>query len=117
MPAGASQKREREYQSLEKKFKQSGRYRGREEEVAARIVNKQRAQYGETRAEKQKDKAGTSPDRGLPIPDYQSLTIAQVKDKIKGMSAGNVRKLRTHESKHKNRKGLMALLDRQLQAS
>ncbi len=47
MPRGASPKREREYKELEHKFKQEGRYQGREEEVAARIVNKQRAETGE----------------------------------------------------------------------
>jgi hypothetical protein len=117
MPTGASQKREREFKGLEKKFKQSGRYKGREEEVAARIVNKQRTQYGETKVEKEKDKAGTSPDRGLPIPGYQTMTIAQIRGKLEGMAAKDVRKIRSYEAKHKSRKGLMALLDRRLQAS
>ncbi|MYM65745.1 hypothetical protein GTP45_02715 [Pseudoduganella sp. FT55W] len=51
MPKGASPKREREYKELEHKFKQEGRYEGREEEVAARIVNKQRTEHGETKAQ------------------------------------------------------------------
>jgi hypothetical protein len=49
MPKGASPKREREYKELEHKFEEEGRYQGREEEVAARIVNKQRAEAGETK--------------------------------------------------------------------
>jgi hypothetical protein len=49
MPTGASPKREREYKKLERKFKEEGRYSGREDEVAARIVNKQRAAAGETK--------------------------------------------------------------------
>ena len=49
MPTGASPKREREYKEIKAKFKEEGRYKGREEEVAARIVNKQRAEQGETR--------------------------------------------------------------------
>jgi len=49
MPRGASPKREHEYKELEHKFEQEGRYPGREEEVAARIVNQQRAEAGETR--------------------------------------------------------------------
>lgn len=49
MPQGATPKREREYQKLERKFKKEGRYKGREEEVASRIVNKQRAESGETK--------------------------------------------------------------------
>lgn len=52
MPKGASPKREREYKELEHKFKQEGRYAGREEEVAARIVNKQRTEHGETKAQR-----------------------------------------------------------------
>lgn len=49
MPTGASPKREREYKKIERKFKKEGRYKGREEEVASRIVNKQRAEAGETK--------------------------------------------------------------------
>lgn len=56
MPAGASPKREREYKKLESKFEKEHRYPGREEEVAARIVNKQRAEHGETKEQKKKSK-------------------------------------------------------------
>jgi hypothetical protein len=49
MPRGASPKREREYKKLETEFKQEHRYPGREEEVASRIVNKQRAEHGESK--------------------------------------------------------------------
>jgi hypothetical protein len=49
MPTGASPKREREYKKIARKMKKEGRYKGREEEVAARIVNKQRAAKGETK--------------------------------------------------------------------
>lgn len=52
MPRGASQKREREYQELKQEFKEQHRYPGREDEVAARIVNKQRREHGETKAQK-----------------------------------------------------------------
>ena len=49
MPRGSSPKREREYESLKTEFKKDHRYPGREEEVAARIVNKQRERAGETK--------------------------------------------------------------------
>jgi hypothetical protein len=49
MPTGASPKREREYKEIKEKIKEEHRYPGREEEVAARIVNKQRAEHGETK--------------------------------------------------------------------
>ena len=64
MPRGASPKREREYNELKEKFHEEGRYEGREEEVAARIVNKQRAEKGETKqqtADKTKAKSGSPP--------------------------------------------------------
>jgi hypothetical protein len=54
MPTGASPKREHEYKELENKFEKEHRYPGREKEVAARIVNKQRAQHGETKSSKSK---------------------------------------------------------------
>jgi hypothetical protein len=54
MPRGASPKREREYRKIKAKMKKEGRYKGREEEVASRIVNKQRAQQGETKSGKSK---------------------------------------------------------------
>jgi hypothetical protein len=43
MPRGVSPKRENEYEKIEQRFEKEGRYKGREKEVAARIVNKQRA--------------------------------------------------------------------------
>lgn len=49
MPTGASPKREREFKELKTEFKKDHRYPGREEEVAARIVNKQRREQGETK--------------------------------------------------------------------
>lgn len=116
MPAGASQKREREFKTLEQRFKKEGRYRGREEEVAARIVNKQRSQYGETKEEKKKDREGRSPDRGLPIRDYQQLTIAEVRTCLEGLSNKELEKIRTYEVEHKNRKGVLTLLESRLKA-
>ena len=110
MPAGASPKREREYEELENRFRTEGRYKGRDKEVAARIVNKQRAQYGETKAERGKDKRGQSPDRNLPIKDYQHLTVPQIARKIDDLSSSQVRKIVQYERKHKNRKTLLEKL-------
>jgi hypothetical protein len=114
MPAGASPKREHEFKQLQNKFKHSGRYKGREEEVAARIVNKQRAKFGETKEAKEKDHEGKSPDRNLPIDDYQSMTIAQIKKQMDSLSAGDLKKIRQYETRHKNRKGLIEILDRRM---
>jgi hypothetical protein len=112
MPRGASPKREREYEELKEKFQKSGRYKGRAKEVAARIVNKQRAQYGETKGEKQKDREGKSPDRNLPIRNYQHLTMSEVKNNIKDLSKSDLKKVESYESKHKDRKGVHDAIDR-----
>jgi hypothetical protein len=119
MPVGASPKREREFRKLEKEFKQEGRYPGREDEVAARIVNKQRAQAGETqeaagreRAGKLAAKAAAAPAaRDLAIAGFQHLTVAQIRDKLGGLSAAQRKRLREYEAAHKKRKGVLDALD------
>lgn len=116
MPAGASPKREREYKKLVRQFHRDHRYQSREEEVAARIVNKQRKAYGETKDEKQLDIKGESPDRYLPIKDYQQLTVSQIAVLLKSLPSGDIRKIRHHELTHKHRKGLLMLLTRYLSA-
>ncbi len=111
MPRGASPKREQEYKELEHRFEQEGRYKGREKQVAARIVNKQRAQYGETKAEKQKDREGKSPDRNLPIKDYQHLRIDQITGRLNQLSRGQIQQIESYEKQHKNRKKLVEQLE------
>lgn len=110
MPRGASPQREREYNQLKDRFKKEDRYKGREEEVAARIVNKQRKQYGETKGEQQKDREGRSPDRELPIENYRHLTIPQIKSKVGKLSDKEKRQILNYEKKHKDRKGVKDLI-------
>jgi hypothetical protein len=118
MPVGANPKREREFKKLEKDFKHEGRYPGREEEVAARIVNKQRAQSGETQAARHGGKAAAqagkaarpAAERDLFIDGYQHLTVAQIRDKLGGLSAAQRKQLRTYEAGHKKRKGVLQAL-------
>lgn len=114
MPAGANQKREREYEKLKTKFKKSGRYKGRAEEVASRIVNKQRARFGETKRAKAQEGRGQSPDRELPIKNFRHLTIDEITPKLYDLSTGEIRKLKSFEQKHKNRKTLIDKLNQQL---
>ena len=112
MPKGANAKREREFKELEREFRQQGRYAGREEEVAARIVNKQRAASGETQAEQAHH--ATAPERALPIANYEELTAEQVLRQLDGLSLSELRRVRTHEARHKKRKGLLEELDGRL---
>ncbi len=115
MPKGVSGKREREYEELKNEFKEEGRYKGREEEVAARIVNKQRAEYGETKEAREKDERGESPDRDLPIDDYQHLTVDEVTGKLDGLDDSELEEIKAYEREHKNRKTLLEALDRRLE--
>ena len=110
MPAGANPKREREYEELKREFKKEGRYKGREEEVASRIVNKQRARFGETKKEEQKDRQGRSPDRDLPIKNYQHLTVDQIAKKLDNLSEKELEQIKRYEKQHKNRKTLLQKL-------
>ncbi len=112
MPRGANPKREREYEELKDRFKKEGRYKGRETEVAARIVNKQRAEYGETREDKEQEREGTDADRNLPIEHYRTLKIPQVGTKAKKLSKKQIDKVESYEKKHKNRKGAIEALER-----
>ena len=114
MPRGASPKREHEYEELKQKFHKSGRYGKRADEVAARIVNKQRAQYGETKGEKQEEKHGKNPDRNLPLDNYRHLTIAQLKPRLESLSNSDLHKVEHYEQQHKHRKGALDAIHAQL---
>ena len=50
MPKAWSAKRERQYEHVKESEKKKGRSTGRAKEIAARTVNKQRAQAGEARS-------------------------------------------------------------------
>ena len=57
MPQGAwSPKRERQYKHIKESEREAGRSDDRAEEIAARTVNKQRAEAGETKASRSRKK-------------------------------------------------------------
>jgi hypothetical protein len=47
-----SKKRKRQYEKVLKSIRGKGKYKGRQKEVAARIVNKTRRQQGETKSKR-----------------------------------------------------------------
>ncbi len=115
MPRGSNPKREREYNELKQKFHRSGRYGDRADQVAARIVNKQRAQYGETKGETQEEKKGKNPDKNLPLDHYRHLTIGQLKPRLQALSRSELRKVEKYEQQHKNRKGALGAIRAELE--
>ena len=54
MPAGSSKKRERQYEHIKDSYEERGVSDDKAEEIAARTVNKQRAEAGETKGSKKK---------------------------------------------------------------
>ena len=63
MPAGSSPKRERQYKHIKSSAKQRGMSEGRAEEIAARTVNKDRAQHGESKTASPTSLNDMSPER------------------------------------------------------
>lgn len=109
---GASPERQEEFETLVEEFEGEGRYPGRETEVAARIVNKQRREFGETAGQEAERAAGRAPDRELPIREYQRLTVPQVVSRAKGLPPDQIAEIVAFERAHRNRKTLLAQLGR-----
>ncbi|MGP3972635.1 plasmid stabilization protein [Streptomyces sp. 8N114] len=65
MPAGSSRKRERQYEHIKEGAQRRGTSTGRAKEIAARTVNKERAQKGESkRASRTSVQDKPAPKRG-----------------------------------------------------
>ncbi|HWP49673.1 MAG TPA: hypothetical protein VNM22_21120 [Candidatus Limnocylindrales bacterium] len=113
MPVGAwSPEREQEYEKLKEEFKKEGRYKGREEEVAARIVNKQRREFKETKEASEEDK-NDQLDQELPIENYDRLTVQELTRKLGSLSEKELQEIEEYEKKHKNRKTALEAMERQ----
>lgn len=57
---------------------------------------------------------GTDPARGLPIPDYETLTAAQITQKLEGLTDAQLRTVRDHEAHHANRVSVLRAIDKRL---
>ena len=63
MPRGSSPKRERQYEHIKESAKDRGESTGRAKEIAARTVNKERAQSGESKESSRTSTEDISPGR------------------------------------------------------
>ena len=54
MPRSWSDKRERQYQHIKESYEERGRSEDKAEEIAARTVNKERAEAGETKSSRKR---------------------------------------------------------------
>ena len=54
---------------------------------------------------------------GLPIAHYDDLTVAEVSDKLEGLSVDDLKKVRAYEKGHNNRNTLIEQIDRKIKAA
>ena len=50
----------------------------------------------------------------MPIASYDELNVEEIKDELEGLSEDELKKVRSYEKKHKNRKTLLEQLDRKI---
>ena len=87
MPQGAwSNKRERQYEHIKDSEKKRGRSTKRAKEIAARTVNKERREKGETKSGRKTTTGTGNPNRGLEERSKQELYNQAKKQKIEGRS-------------------------------
>ncbi|MBA2948207.1 plasmid stabilization protein [Streptomyces himalayensis] len=102
MPRGSSQKRERQYEHIKESAEQRGESTERAKEIAARTVNKERAQSGESRTasrsstqDKSASKRGGERSRsGAQEPTYDQLYAEAKRRNIDGRSSMNKAELK-----------------------
>lgn len=104
MPRGSSQKRERQYEHIKESAEQrGGESKKRAKEIAARTVNKERAQSGESRTASRSSTQDKSPSRrggersrsGSQEPTYDQLYAEAKRRNIDGRSSMNKAELKS----------------------
>ncbi|TDT42876.1 hypothetical protein EV562_101850 [Streptomyces sp. BK208] len=104
MPSGSNAKRERQYEHIKKSAKDRGESTGRAEEIAARTVNKERAQSGESKTASRTSTQDKSPSKrggqrsgnrqGPQGPTYDQLYEEARRRGVHGRSSMNKGELR-----------------------
>lgn len=54
---------------------------------------------------------------GLPIPGFDAMSVAEIATKLDDLSVGELKSIREHEKRNKNRETLVAMIDRRIQAA
>ena len=54
---------------------------------------------------------------GFPIAGYDELNVEEIKNRLDGLTAAQIRELREHEKRNKNRETLIEQFDRKLKAA
>ncbi|HEV2821363.1 MAG TPA: hypothetical protein VGW11_12735 [Solirubrobacteraceae bacterium] len=92
------------------------RGRGTVGDTARTAAGRARRAPGSDRVLKEVDRARRAAGLGpsFPITDYESLTAAQVTDRLDELSDAELRKVRDHEKRNANRKTVLEAVDKQL---
>lgn len=106
MPEAWSAKRERQYEHVKESEKKRGRSTKRAKEIAARTVNKERAEKGETKGSRAKSRSGSSSAGGSSRSSNGSQTREQLYEQAKrlgidGRSKMNKQQLQRAVSRRK----------------
>ncbi|MER5179555.1 plasmid stabilization protein [Streptomyces sp. NPDC002896] len=102
MPRGSSPKRERQYEHIKESAEQRGESTKRAKEIAARTVNKERAQAGESRTASRSSiqdkpapkRGGERSHSGSQGPTYDQLYAEAKRRNIDGRSSMNKAELK-----------------------
>ncbi|MET9557217.1 plasmid stabilization protein [Streptomyces sp. NPDC006645] len=103
MPAGASPKRERQYEHIKKSAEKRGTPEGRAKEIASRTVNKERARSGEAKSTSRtstrdpksaSQRGGERSHSGARGPTRDQLYAEARKKNVEGRSSMNKEQLR-----------------------
>jgi hypothetical protein len=53
---------------------------------------------------------------GFPIPTYDEMNVAEIRELLDGLTAAQIREIREYEKRNKNRETLIEQFDRKLKA-
>ena len=72
------------------------------------------ARQATRQAQKSVNSVTASVNGGLPIAGYDELSVEEISDRLEGLSEAQIKQVRDHERRTKNRKSLMEQIDRKL---
>jgi uncharacterized protein (TIGR02271 family) len=94
---------------------------GKADRKVRRKVRHQERTSNQARTSKKDQQRAASADgtkgnqeEGLLVAEYDALTVEEAKKRLSGLSEGELKKIRSYEKKHKNRKTLVRSLDHEI---
>jgi hypothetical protein len=84
-----------------------------------RTSNRERTSNQERTSKKDQQRAASADgtkgnQESLPVAEYDDLTVEEAKKRLSGLSEDELKKIRSHEKKHKQRNTLLTWLDHEI---